>query len=231
MSLAEYTEDVILAALDASYYDVDDQAWVNIPNLKDIGAVGEQSEKKEKTNLSNTIKKYSDGLQDAPDKSLKGQFIPKQFSDSPYYDEYLNQQKFIKRCRNKEEMMLRVEWKSGTTNSFLFKALGFEYDSPSQDEWKLFTINGSQNTRTLWAIEVSGLATISTSTNFEFTAITDPSDLELDDDEVFVWASDDETIATVDADSGIVTGVAAGTCYITAEVRGVTGYYEVTVTA
>lgn len=231
MARTQFNEDVILAGLDASYFDVTDNAWVDIPNLTDIGAIGEQSEKKEKTHLGNIIKKYSNGLQDAPDKAIKGQAIPLQVDTSPYYDAYVRQQKFIKRCRNKEEMMFRVTWKEGTTNSFLFKSLGFEFDSPSQDEWKMFTINGSQNTRTLWDLDITGVASIAIAGTTTLTATTDPTDLELNDSEVFAWSSDDELIATVDALTGEVTGVAAGETYIMAEVRGVTGYFELTVTA
>lgn len=231
MSLKQFNEDVILAGLDASYFDVTDDAWVDIPNITDVGAIGEQSEKKDKTNLSNTIKKYGTGMQDAPDKAIKGQIIPNQVDTSNYYDEYLRQQKFIKRCRNKEEMMFRVVWHDGSTNAFLFKALGFEFDSPSQDEWKMFTINGAQNTRTLWDVDFTGVASIAVAGTTTLTAVTDPTDLELDDDEVFAWASDDVSIATVDALTGEVTGVSAGTTYITAEIRGVTGYFELTVTA
>ena len=83
----------------------------------------------------------------------------------------------------------------------------------------------------LWAVDITGDTTVAASSSITLTAATDPSDLELDDDETVTWLSEDETVATVDAATGVVTGVAAGTCYITAEVRGVTGYYEVEVTA
>lgn len=44
------------------------------------------------------------------------------------------------------------------------------------------------------------------------------------------WASDDENTATVDTD-GLVTGVAEGTCTITATVGALTDTCDVTVTA
>ena len=230
MSLTEYNEDVILAGLDFEHYDSTSDTWYPVPNITDVGALGEQAEKKEKTNLSDKVKKYGSGMQDAPDKAVKGQYIPLQSATSVYAEEYEDQQRFIKRCRNREEFMVRVKWASGEVNSFLFKALGFEFDSPNQAEWKMFTANGSQNTRMCWGIDITGDASVATgSSTSALTAATDPIDLDLNDDESFTWSSEDETIATVDSVTGIVTGVAAGTVSIVAEIRGVYGYHEVTV--
>lgn len=228
MATKKYEEDVVLACLHIEH--LDDGTWYDVPNVTDIGALGEQAEKKEKTNLNDKIKKYSDGLQDAPDKAIKGQYIPEQETGSEYETDYTNQQRFIKRCRNKEEFFVRVTWDSGKQNVFLFKALGFEFDSPNQAEWKMFTCNGSQNTRMLWDVDISGPDTVTVASTIQLAAATDPIDLELGDAEEFVWASEDAVVATVDASTGEVTGVAAGVVNITATVRGVTGYHEVTVT-
>lgn len=201
--------------------------WHVIPRLTEIGAVGEQSEPKEKTTLADKIKKYDSGMRDAPDKNLKGQYIPAQLVADPYYDEFVLQQDFIKRCRNEEEFNLRVKWPDGEINGFLFKSLGFEWDSASQEDWKMFTVNGKQNERVVYDITVAGTATVAVAASTQLTITTTPVDLDLTNSTVY-WTSSDPTKATVSV-TGLVTGVAAGTATITAQFRGVTDDLVVTV--
>lgn len=228
-----FTEDVILAGLCVEVYDADalpSPEWFSVPNITNIGDLGETAEKKEKTNLCDTIRKYSDGLQDAPDKSIEGQYIPTQASASVYYTEWVNQQRFIKMCRAKKEFLMRVKWNDGETNSFLFKSLGSMQQSPNQAEWKMFTVAGVQNTRVLWAVDITGETAVAAASTIDLVATTDPADLLLDQGtlDTTTWSSSDELIATVDA-NGTVTGVAAGEVTIMAEIRGVIGYHTVTV--
>lgn len=203
-------------------------SWAVAPRLTEIGAIGEQSEPKEKTTLSDVIKKYDSGMRDAPDKNLKGQYIPVQGSGDEYEAEYILQQAFITRCRNEEEFNVRVNWPDGEVNGFLFKSLGFEFDQGSQEDWKMFTSNGKQNSRVVYSLSVTGALTAAVAATDQLTLVTVPSDLDVTTGTVY-WSSDDEAIATVDA-NGLVTGVLAGTCNITAEFRGVTATAEFTVT-
>ena len=83
----------------------------------------------------------------------------------------------------------------------------------------------------LWAVDITGLDTVAVAASIQLTAATDPVDLELQSGEAFAWASSDVLVATVDPGTGEVTGVAAGEVEITSEIRGVTGYHTVTVTA
>lgn len=201
--------------------------WHEVPRLTEIGAIGEQSEPKEKTTLSDRIKKYDSGMRDAPDKNLKGQYVPEQPVGGQYTDERTKQQEFITRCRNEEEFNIRVKWPDGDVNGFLFKSLGFEFDQGSQEDWKMFTVNGKQNSRVIYDLTVSGTATIAVAATTQLTVVTVPADIQVNDGTVR-WLSSDVTKATVD-DNGLVTGVAAGTTIITAEFRGVVGELEVTV--
>ena len=50
-------------------------AFTVIPKITNIGGVGLMSEAKENTTLSDTNKTYGAGMQDAPDKAIKGQYI------------------------------------------------------------------------------------------------------------------------------------------------------------
>ena len=208
-----------------------DTGWQEVPRLTEIGAVGETSEAKEKTTLSDRIKKYDSGMRDAPDKNLKGQYVPVQKSGDQYFNEYTLQQAFIKRCRDEEEFNIRVKWPDGEVNGFLFKSLGFEWDAGNQEEWKMFTVNGKQNSRVVYDLTVTGTATVATAATTQLTVTTTPAGVVTNDGSdsgSVVWTSSDPLKATVDQ-NGLVKGVAAGTTIITAEFRGVVGELKVTV--
>ena len=205
--------------------------WHEVPRLTEIGAVGEQSEPKEKTTLSDRIKKYDSGMRDAPDKNLKGQYVPLQQSGDQYFNEYTLQQAFIKRCRDEEEFNIRVKWPDGEVNGFLFKSLGFEWDSGNQEEWKMFTVNGKQNSRVVYDLTVTGTATVATAATTQLSVTTTPTGIVTNDgtgNSTVRWLSSNPLKATVD-NNGLVKGVAAGTTIITAEFRGVVGELKVTV--
>ena len=208
-----------------------DTGWQEVPRLTEIGAVGETSEAKEKTTLSDRIKKYDSGMRDAPDKNLKGQYVPVQKSGDPYFNEHTLQQAFIKRCRDEEEFNIRVKWPDGEVNGFLFKSLGFEWDAGNQEEWKMFTVNGKQNSRVVYDVNVTGTATVATAATTQLSVTTTPTGVVTNDGSdsgSVVWTSSNPLKATVDQ-NGLVTGVAAGVAIITAEFRGVVGELEVTV--
>lgn len=205
--------------------------WHEVPRLTEIGPVGEQSEPKEKTTLSDRIKKYDSGMRDAPDKNLKGQYVPEQPVGGQYADERTKQQDFITRCRNEEEFNIRVKWPDGDVNGFLFKSLGFEFDQGSQEDWKMFTVNGKQNSRVIYDLTVSGTATVTVAATTQLSVATVPADIQVNDgtgNSTVRWLSSDPLKATV-SNNGLVTGVAAGTTIITAELRGVVGELKVTV--
>lgn len=222
-------EDVILLAGTKFEMQKADQSWQRVPGIKSLGAIGEQSEPKEKTTLEDRIKKYGSGLRDADDKNINGQYIPYQGVGDEYYDDYLLQQEFITRCRNEEEFNVRVAWPDGEINGFLYKALGFQWDEGTQEDWKKFTCNGKQNSRMIYESVVTGAGAVTTGNTVSLNLSVIPATITSDEyDGEIVWSSSDETVATVDA-SGVVTGLLAGTATITAEVRGVPGTIEITV--
>ncbi len=224
------TTNVILMAGTRLFHETvvgDVSTWAEVPRIKNIGAIGEKSEPKEKTTLSDTIKKYDSGLRDAPDKNLKLQYIPVKESGEEYYAEYVLQQAFIARCRNEEELNLRVLWPDLEVNGFLFKSLGFEWDDGGEGDWKMFTVSGKQNSRVVYAVAVTGTLTVTDSTTTQLTLVTTPGDIDTTAGTVY-WSSDNDSLATVDA-NGLVTGVASGTANITAEFRGVTATVAVVV--
>lgn len=220
------SEDVILNAGTTVEHQLANGTWQRAPRITVLGAVGEQSEPKEKTTLEDRIKKYGSGLRDAPDKNMQGNYIPVQELADEYYAEYVLQQAFINRCRNQEEFNVRVNWSDGEVTGFLFKALGFQFNDGNQESWKMWTVNGKQNSRVIYNVTVTGTATIAVAATTQLTAGWIPSDV-VDTGEI-TWTSSDIAKATV-SETGLVTGVAAGVVIITAEIRGVVGSLEVTV--
>ena len=202
--------------------------WKRIPRVTEIGSVGDQADPKENTTLADKHKTYGDGLQDSADKNLKGQYIPPKTSGEDEYDNYLLQQEFIKRCRAKEEFNVRVIWPDGEVNGFLYKSLGFEFDQGTQEDWKMWTTNGKQNSITVFGLTLSGTATVAVSATTTLTLTADPSDVDLTADDIY-WSTSASGVATVV--NGVVTGVSAGVATITATFRGVTATLEVEVTA
>ena len=133
--------------------DLDTPAYTQIPKILSIGALGLMAEAKESTTLSSTQKEYSHGLQDAPDKTIKGQFLG---SDA-------DQKAFIAACRAKTPMMIQVTYPdkpdatgTGTVADFLFKPLGFEMDDVTAEDFMMFTVNGKQNSAVSWTDPVAG---------------------------------------------------------------------------
>lgn len=222
------SENVILNAGTTVEHQLTDGSWKRIPSVTVLGAVGEQSDPKEKTTLEDDIKKYGSGLRDAPDKNMQGNYIPMQESGDEYYDDFVLQQEFINRCRNQEEFNIRVNWSDGEVTGFLFKSLGFQFNEGGQEDWKMWTVNGKQNSRVIYGVTVSGDATVATSSSVTLSASWIPVDVNEDRAGGVTWTSSDVAKATVD-DMGVVTGVASGPTIITAEVRGVVGSLEFTV--
>ena len=222
------SEDVILNAGTTVEHQTANGTWKRIPKVTVLGAVGEQSEAKEKTTLEDRIKKYGSGLRDAPDRNLQGNYIPAQQTGDDHYADYLLQQEFFSRARNEEEFNVRVNWSDGEVTGFLFKALGFNFNDGNQEEWKMWTVNGKQNSRVIYDVIVSGTNTVAVAATTQITLDYVPANV-VDTGDI-TWTSSDEAIATV-SETGLVTGVAAGTVIITAEIRGVVGSLEVTVTA
>ncbi len=222
------SEDVILNAGTTAEHQLLDGSWKRIPKLTTLGAVGEQSDPKEKTTLEDQIKKYGSGLRDAPDKNMQGNYIPMQEMGDEHYDDFLLQQEFITRCRNQEEFNIRINWSDGEVTGFLFKALGFQFNEGNQEDWKMFTVNGKQNSRVIYDVSVTGTNTVTVAATTQLQAAWVPTDINSKQAGGVVWTSSDESIATVD-ETGLVTGVLAGSVIITAEVRGVIGSIEVTV--
>lgn len=220
-------EDVILLAGTLVEHEVAG-VWKLIPSLTNIGETGEMSEPKEKTNLANRIKRYGSGLRDAPDKTLQGQYIPKQEIADPHYADYVLQQEFLTRCKNEEEFNMRIKWPDGEVTGFLFKSLGFKFPEGNQEEWKLWEVGGKQNSRPVYSVTVAGSTALS-STPIQLTVAVTPVNLTPVEYGGVKWSSSDVTKATVNATTGLVTRVAAGSVTISAEVRGVTGSLAVTV--
>ena len=131
------------AALTAETVTIGD--YIKVHGMQDVGEIGLTSEAKDKTNLEDTSKKYGSGMQDAPDKELKGNVIPYQGGDGPYLSEYTVQQTFINVCKAETAFMVKIEYADGETDEFLVKPLGYKTSAPNSSEWKSFSVPCKQN--------------------------------------------------------------------------------------
>ena len=162
-----------------------------------LGAVGEQSDPKEKTTLADTIKKYGSGLRDAPDKNMQGQYIPVQETGETYYDDFIfTARVYYSPCRNEEEFNVRVNWSDGEVTGFLFKALGFQFNDGNQEEWKMWTVNGKQNSRVIYKVAISGTATVAVAASTQLSVELTPAGLTPAGSGPITWTSSDVTKAT-----------------------------------
>lgn len=145
--MSKVTDDVSLANAIVSYEDpLTPDTFIVIPQVTATGDVGAQSNPKEKTNLSDKEqKRYGVGLRDASDMQFKGQYTPFQESGDIHFEAYTAQQGFFTKCKNFEEMNIKIEWDDGETDTFLFKPTSFVKDAPNQEEWKMWTVDGKQN--------------------------------------------------------------------------------------
>lgn len=149
------SEATLAAGTKVSYStDMETPSWTVANGIMSVGALGLQSEAKEKTTLADTNKKYGAGMQDAPDKSIKGQ----------YFGSDADQKAFIDACKAQTEMMIQVEFPdtpdatgTGTIAEFVFKPLGFELDEVTAEDWLMFTVNGKQNSDVAWTDPVAGV--------------------------------------------------------------------------
>lgn len=234
------TQDVILNAGTTVDMQLDDGTWQRVPRLTTFGAIGEQAEAKAKTTIEDRRNKYAPGIQDSDERNIEGQYIPFQNTGDEYYDDYILQQAFIDRCKRHEEFNMRVNWSEDLNQSnsvaevsgFLYQPLGFNFQDGTQEDWRMFTVNGRQNSVTVFGASISEESpSVAVGADTQLTVLPDPNNMVLSEyEDDIVWTSGDEAIATVDT-TGLVSGVAEGTVTITAEIRGVPATVEVTVTA
>jgi len=209
------------------------EIWYDVPGILKFGGVGDTSDPKEKTTISNLIKKYGSGLRDAPDKTVEGQYIPYTVAGETYYDDFVNQQDFISRCQNEEEFILRVIWPDGEANSYLFKALGFEFPESDGGDWKMFKISGKQNSRALLGLQPA-IVNANIASGGSATApsyITKPSGLENETGETTYYSSDTDVL-TVNESTGAISAVgnSGDVASIFIQFRGANGRVTYTLT-
>jgi len=216
------SEDVTLAAgTIVEHYDNVSGLWKRVPRVTSTGDTGSLAEAKEKTTLEDRIKRYGSGLRDGGDKNFKGQRIPVQAVDSEHYADYILQQEWITRCKNEDEMQMRIVFSDTERASFTFKSFGYMADDVTAEDWRMFTVNGKQNSFVTWddaplltAIDLTGTGTLGTAASEQLVIVNTPADAyyEVNQD---TYSSDDLAVASV-TKWGYATGVSAGTAIVTA---------------
>ena len=233
-------EDVTLAA-GTIIQHYENGEWKRIPRISSTGDSGSLAEAKEKTTLEDRIKRYGSGLRDGGDKNLKGQRIPEQSVGSEHYVDRALQEDFIDRCKNEDEMQLRIIFTDRERGTVTWKSLGYMVDDATSEDWKMFTVNGKQNSFMTWdtaplltSVALSGTASLAVGDAEQLSLVNTPADAfyAVNQDE---YVSSDPSVVTV-TKWGYMTAVAAGTATITVtrytgddETPSITDTLEVTV--
>lgn len=232
------TNTQLLSGTVIEFQDPTSGQWYRVPRVVDPGASGEMAEPKEKTTVEETAKTYGVGLRDAPDKNLQGQVIPPQPPTGEYVNERNFQQLFFGLARDETEFPLRVTYPDLERCTVTrWQSLGFQIDAGTADGWKMWTVNGKQNSKPVWttapeltSVEVPDAQTVEVGAELSIQVSPLPADAYYVPRHYFI--SSDEGVATV-TQSGVITGVSAGTATITCGLgnEGIEDTVEVTVTA
>ncbi len=214
------SDDVTLAAgTIVQHYDTDG-VWKRIPRVTSTGDTGSLAEAKEKTTLEDRIKRYGAGLRDAGDKNFKGQRIPVQDAGSEHSTDRDLQDLWIERCKDEDEMQMRIIFPDKERAAFTWKSLGYLVDDVTAEDWKMFTINGKQNSTVVWddapaltAVDLQGSTALTVGDAEQLVVVNTPSDAfwEVNQD---TYESDDIAVVSV-SKWGYVTAISAGSATIT----------------
>ncbi len=215
------SEDVTLVAgTIIQHYDTDSGTWKRIPRVTSTGDTGSTSEAKEKTTIEDYIKRYGSGLSDGGDKNFKGQRIPQQTDGSEHAVDRDLQDDWLDRCKDEDEMQMRIIFPDLERAAFTWKSLGYVVSDASSEDWKMFSVSGKQNSTVTWGyadeltgVDLSGTGTLSVGEGEQLEVANTPTDA--------FWKVNQDTYESSDAAVvavtkwGYVTGVSAGTATIT----------------
>lgn len=235
------SDDVTLVAGTIVEYLDDNGLWKRVPRVTTTGDTGSLSEAKEKTTIEDRIKRYGSGLRDGGDKNFKGQRIPVQTEGSEHYTDRQLQDDWITKCKLEEEMQMRITFPDTERGSFTFKSLGYMVDDASAEDWKMFTVNGKQNSFVNWtvaeeltSVTLSGTTSLTIGDAEQLVAVNDDLNAywQVNQD---IYTSSDNAVVSV-TKWGYVKAISAGTATITitridGENNTVTDDIEITVSA
>lgn len=198
----------------------DNGVWNRVPRVTATGDTGSLAEAKAKTTTEDKIQRYSSGLRDGGDKNLKGQRIPVQEVGSEHALDRELQEAWITRCKNEEEMQMRTTFPDFERGSYTFKALGYMVDDGTAEDWKMFTVNGKQNSFVKWDtatlltdVTLTGTGNVAVGESEQLVVVNTPLDSywAVNQD---TFTSDDNGVVSV-TKWGYITGISAGTADIT----------------
>lgn len=214
------SDDVTLVAGTIVEHLASDGTWKRVPRVTSTGDTGSMAASKAKTTLEDRIARYGAGLADGGDKNFSGQLVPPNVLGDEFYMDYLLQDEWITRCKNREQMELRITWPSLDRAQVTWKSLGFQINDGTAEDWLMFSTNGKQNSfvefsaaTDITAIAVSGDAAMTVGDHSQLSIVNTPLDGYYQVNEG-VFTTSDAAVATVTS-WGYVTAIAAGTATIT----------------
>lgn len=111
-----------------------------VEGIESFGAVGDETEAKEKTTINDTRVTYGVGLPDSPDMEIQAIYLKDDTGQTAFRDA----------CKARTEMDIEVKWANGLTGTFKFQPLGFRVLETQANEWIKFAVTGKQNTDVTW---------------------------------------------------------------------------------
>lgn len=114
--------------------------WQEVAGIESFGALGETTESKENTTISDEAKTYGAAMQDSAEAAINGQF----------YSTDANQKTFRDKAKAKELVYIKVELKDGTTAEMQYQLLGFQIVEGTGEDWVKFSIPYRKSGVTTW---------------------------------------------------------------------------------
>lgn len=188
-----------------------------VPGLTAIGDVGEMSDTQETTTLEDTVRTYIPALATPANKQFVGNHLP---SDAA-------QARFVQAGRDRRSVVIKITLptKPKTVGVNSVALLGFQLNAPTAEGVLQFTIGAQASGKTIWGNDIdvditemrlSALSsTVAVGGKLNLALAITPEDATIATNQI-VYESVNPTVATVNAQTGEVTGVLPGTFSIRA---------------
>lgn len=186
------------------------ETFEQVRGMTAIGATGDQAETVETTSIDDEARTYIAALGTPPQKNFTGNFRP----------ELASQQRFYQAGQDKETVVVRTTFPTRpnlTVGTQTVALLGFQVEEPAADAALQFSVNGQASGKASWSFP---LYVAVSSVNMETTDLTGnvgqtgemsanvlPSDAT---NKSIEYSVEDNTIASVDSETGVVTFIKVG---------------------
>lgn len=140
--MPDRTDAIIGAGTTLSFEDPNNKGtYLELVEVKTIGAIGEQGEFVETTPINATTRTYIPGLKTPPDKEITGNDVPGN----------VNQEKFLTLAGNHATVNMKVVLSNNRTGAFALVLAGWQINEPQGSEALMWTVYGKQSGDVTWS--------------------------------------------------------------------------------